>query len=149
MKDPGAKTNILAKTFDNNSSIVPELTLQQRKMDDKLRKVAEMRNSVMSSAESLNWIWVLVGVRGQGRLIKRQIQSGGYVRGERNYILTFICARISVPSTGKQPNQTRFNTVLVDSRQMLNRSSANYKPSNQVRHVLNQCMYIILNTEYR
>jgi len=79
LKDPGAREYILANARKlansefNSISIIPDLTLQQRKEEEKLRKTTEKRNREMDSAEALNWEWVLIGMRGQRRLIKKKI----------------------------------------------------------------------------
>ena len=88
LKDLGAREYILSNsrmlsgTDFNHVSIVPDLTHQQRKEEEKLRKTAEKRNSEMTQDEALNWEWVLVGVRGERELIKRRVHiTGG--RGSR------------------------------------------------------------------
>ena len=79
IKDSKAKEYILANSRKlansrfSNISIVPDLTNQQRRMEENLRKTAENRNNAMDREEASNWEWVLVGMRGHRRLIKRKI----------------------------------------------------------------------------
>ena len=78
LKDTGARDYILensrklAGSSWNHISIIPDLTAQQHKEEEKLRKTAEKRNSEMNSDESQMWEWVLVGMRGERELIKRK-----------------------------------------------------------------------------
>jgi len=83
LKDQGAKDYILAnsrelaKTKFNHISIIPDLTQQQRREEDRMRKLADKRNSEMDPEEALNWEWVTVGIRGERELIKRKIFGRG------------------------------------------------------------------------
>ena len=85
LKDPGLRDYILdnimkiAGSSNNSISIIPDLTQDQRKEEEKLRKTAEKRNRELEPEEALNWEWVLVGMRGDRRLIKRKIIQ---IRGE-------------------------------------------------------------------
>jgi len=85
LKDPGLRDYILDNTRKlagssfNSISIIPDLTQDQRKEEEKLRKTAEKRNRELEHEEALNWEWVLVGMRGDRRLIKRKIIQ---IRGE-------------------------------------------------------------------
>ena len=78
LRDPGARNYILANSrlLANSKfekiSIIPDLTPNQRKCEENLRKDAERLNREMEAEESLNWEWLLVGERGQRRLIKRK-----------------------------------------------------------------------------
>ena len=78
LRDPGARqyilanTRLLANSKYDKISIIPDLTPNQRKCEDKLRKEADRLNRNMDKDEQLNWEWVLVGERGQRRLIKRK-----------------------------------------------------------------------------
>ena len=88
LKDPGLRdyildnTRKLANSSFNSISIIPDLTQDQRKEEDKLRKIADKRNRELDPVEALNWEWVLIGMRGDRRLIKRRIiQNGGTGRG--------------------------------------------------------------------
>ena len=88
LKDPGLRDYILdnarklANSSFNSISIIPDLTQDQRKEEEKLRKTADKRNRELDPAEALNWEWVLIGMRGDRRLIKRRIiQNGGTERG--------------------------------------------------------------------
>ena len=83
LQDEAMKKRILSNTrklanskFDR-VSIIPDLTPQQRKEEDDLRKEAERLNNELDSMESLNWEWVLVGPRGRRRLIKRRKLNQG------------------------------------------------------------------------
>lgn len=62
----------LSRSKFKNISISTDLTTRQRKEDAQLRKEAEQKNEEMSEEEALNWEWVVVGQRGQRRLIKRK-----------------------------------------------------------------------------
>ena len=76
--DPGARQYILANTRKlanskfTNVSIVPDLTHQQRKEEEELRKEADTLNNALDDEEFLNWEWVLIGVRGKRTLVKRK-----------------------------------------------------------------------------
>ena len=65
-KDSKAREYILANSRQlvnsefHHISIVPDLTTQQRRMEEKLRKTAEQRNKELSREEALNWEWGLV-----------------------------------------------------------------------------------------
>ena len=89
LKDPGLRdyildnTRKLANSSFNSISIIPDLTQDQRKEEEKLRKTAEKRNRELDPEEGLNWEWVLVGMRGDRRLIKRKIIQPGGVGGGR------------------------------------------------------------------
>ena len=78
LNDPGARQYILANTRKlsnsrySNVSIVPDLTHQQRKEEEELRKEADTLNKALTNEEFLNWEWVLIGVRGKRTLIKRR-----------------------------------------------------------------------------
>ena len=63
---------MLANSKFEKISIIPDLTPNQRKCEENLRKDAERLNREMEAEESLNWEWLLVGERGQRRLIKRK-----------------------------------------------------------------------------
>lgn len=83
LQDEAMKKRILSNTrklanskFDR-VSIIPDLTPQQRKEEDDLRKETERLNNELDSMESLNWEWVLVGPRGRRRLIKRRKLNQG------------------------------------------------------------------------
>ena len=88
LKDPGARkyildnTRLLANSIYSHVSIVPDLTPQQRREEDELRKEAETLNNAMDETEALNWEWVLLGVQGKRTLIKRRKfnQGGGEER---------------------------------------------------------------------
>ena len=77
--DSNARNHILANTRDLAKSelfklisIIPDLTKQQRKEEDDLRKEAQKLNLAMEEEEALNWEWVPVGMKGQRKLIKRK-----------------------------------------------------------------------------
>ena len=61
LKDPGARkyildnTRLLANSIYSRVSIVPDLTPQQRREEDELRKEAETLNNAMDEIEALNW----------------------------------------------------------------------------------------------
>lgn len=72
-----SNSRMLANSNFKNISIIPDLTPKQRKEEERLRKTAEMRNKDMGKEESENWEWVLVGIRGQRKLIKKKINQFG------------------------------------------------------------------------
>ena len=82
LKDPGARQYILShsssllNSIHSHISIVPDLTVQQRSEEEGMRKEAAKLNNELSEEEAGNWEWVLVGLRGQKRLIKRRIVEG-------------------------------------------------------------------------
>ena len=61
LKDPGLRDYILDNTRKlagssfNSISIIPDLTQDQRKEEEKLRKTAEKRNRELEPEEALNW----------------------------------------------------------------------------------------------
>ena len=88
LKDPGARkyildnTRLLANSIYSRVSIVPDLTPQQRREEDEVRKEAETLNNAVDETEALNWEWVLLGLRGKRTLVKRRKfnQGGGEER---------------------------------------------------------------------
>lgn len=82
LTDPNLRTYILENTRKlanstySSISIIPDLTQEQRKEEDKLRKCAEQRNREMDPTEATNWEWVLIGMRGDRRMIKRRVFQG-------------------------------------------------------------------------
>ena len=79
-----SNTRMLANSVFKHISIIPDLTPKQRKEEDRLRKTAEMRNKEMDKDEAENWEWVLVGMRGQRKLIKKKIiHPGGNLGAHR------------------------------------------------------------------
>ena len=86
-KDPGAKDLILANTRKlskadepwDKVNVVQDLTKMQREDDEKLRKEAEMKNNDMDEEEAKNWMFRVVGQRGQRRLVRarREEDMGG------------------------------------------------------------------------
>ena len=95
---------ILIRILENQAdkaleSSVHNLSTNQQKEEDSLRKEAEERNNSMDKVEKSNFEWVLVGLKGQRTLIKRRKQNhtgavpnrgrgyradGGRMREERN-----------------------------------------------------------------
>ena len=77
-KDPVAKEQVLANTRKLaqaeepwvSVSVVQDLTRRQREEDGRLRKQAEEKNTSMDQEEAKNWIWKVVGRRGQRRLVR-------------------------------------------------------------------------------
>ena len=57
----------LSKTDYKHVNIVPDLTVRQRKEEKKMYEEAEVKNSQLSEEYALNWVWRLVGPRGQRR----------------------------------------------------------------------------------
>ena len=51
-------------------SIIQDLTKQQRKEEQQLRSNCDELNKNLSSQDSKNWIWKIVGRRGERRLVK-------------------------------------------------------------------------------
>ena len=83
-KDPVAKERVLANTRKLAQaeepwaavSVVQDLTRLQREEDLKLRKEAEKKNGEMDDDEKKNWIWKVVGKRGQRRLVRGRQEEG-------------------------------------------------------------------------
>ena len=70
----------LEKTVFSNVNVCPDLTKKQRDEEKEMWKEAEVRNEQMSEADkSKNLHWLVVGARGEKRLIKsiRREQEGG------------------------------------------------------------------------
>lgn len=63
----------LTRSKHDKVSIVPDLTPRQRKQEADLRAEAENLNRAMDQIESSNWIWKVVGLKGQRKLIKTKI----------------------------------------------------------------------------
>ena len=86
-KDQAMKENILANTRKlaeavdpwNKVNVVQDLTKMQRDEAEKLRKEAEKKNSDMDEEEAKNWVFRVVGQRGQQRLVRarREEDVGG------------------------------------------------------------------------
>lgn len=71
----------------NNISIIPDLTARQRKEEEKMRKEVERKNKELSSEDSLNYQWRMVGLRGERRIVRmprRQENPNFIPLGERN-----------------------------------------------------------------
>ena len=119
LKDPGARqyilshSNKLTNSIHSHISIVPDLTIQQRSEEEGLRREADKLNSELSEEEALNWEWVLVGLRGQKRIIKRRIVEGrgrgGRFRGRGGEV------RTSLPAPTRPSGEQR-QEVVRDSR---------------------------------
>lgn len=65
----------LSKTKYKDVSIIPDLTKRQRQQETDMRKEVDKRNSDLSEEDALNWIWKMVGMRGQRKIIKTKIQK--------------------------------------------------------------------------
>ena len=59
-------------------SISPDLTKRQRKEDSEIRAECTKLNAELSDDEKLNWIWKVIGQKGQRKLIKVKIQPGAH-----------------------------------------------------------------------
>jgi cell division protein FtsB len=72
------RNEILGKAFKlkdselEDVSIAPDLTAKQRKEESRLKTEAKEKNEEMEDDDSKNWIWKLVGPRGEQRLIKQR-----------------------------------------------------------------------------
>lgn len=68
----------LPNTVHENISIVPDLTKRQRKEEETMRAEAKKLNEEMSSEDSLNYVWMVVGRRGQRKLarLRRRDKDG-------------------------------------------------------------------------
>jgi hypothetical protein len=74
----------LAETEMRNLSVVPDLTERQRKAEKDLIQEAERKNREELTEEdrSKNWVWRVVGKKGQKRLVKGyDAMRGGWSRG--------------------------------------------------------------------
>ena len=77
-KDTGSRSKILDNAHKlaekgptwQEISIVLDLTPMQRKEEDKLRVEVTTKNKELSEDEAKNWIWKVVGRRGERRMIK-------------------------------------------------------------------------------
>lgn len=58
-------------------SIVPDLTQIQRKEEDDLRKEANEKNAKMSDEEKKNFLWKVVGRRGERRIVRTSVNQEG------------------------------------------------------------------------
>lgn len=79
------KARGLQDTVHTEIRIVPDLTHRQRQEEDKLRREAEHRNETMTEEEAGNFLWTVVGPRGQRRLRKvpRNQNDDGRSRSKR------------------------------------------------------------------
>ena len=115
----------LANSNFSHISIVPDLTQRQRKDEERLRKEAERRNAEMEKDEAQNWEWVLVGTRGERRLIKRKV----FVQDRRNTYQgdksTYVPRGSSFRRNQTAPHLTGANTV------QLNRSAQSILNTNR------------------
>ena len=64
----------LKDSVHSGISIVPDLT--QRKDEAALREEADKKNAEMTPEDCLNWVWKVVGPRGQRRLARVPVQEG-------------------------------------------------------------------------
>jgi hypothetical protein len=74
----------LAETNLNNVSVVPDLTERQRREERDLVQEAKRRNreELTSDDKAKNWVWKVVGRKGQKRLVKgTEAGRGGWGRG--------------------------------------------------------------------
>ena len=55
--------------------ISPDLTLQQRKEDERIRTQVDMKNAEMSEEEALNFKYVVTGKKGQRRMVKINLEN--------------------------------------------------------------------------
>ena len=60
----------LATTNHDKISIIPDLTKRQREEEETMRTDMKKRNEDMKDDEALNFIWKVVGRRGQRKLVK-------------------------------------------------------------------------------
>ena len=125
----------LANSNFSHISIVPDLTQRQRKDEERLRKEAERRNAEMEKDEAQNWEWVLVGTRGERRLIKRKV----FVQDRRNIHhrdkSSYVPRNSSFKRNQNVPHLTGANTVQLNrSAQPIlntNRSSSQHSFSSR------------------
>ena len=63
--------------------IVRDLTKAQRKEERTLRETVEKRNEELTEEESENWIWKVVGRRGERKMVKAAVEVEQSTRGRR------------------------------------------------------------------
>ena len=57
----------------NKVNVVADLTERQRKEDSDAKEEAKKKNSERSEEEAKNWLWKVVGARGQRRAVKARV----------------------------------------------------------------------------
>ena len=78
------KARELLYTCYENVTIVPDMTKNQRRGEQRLRQEADQRNSQLTEEDrSKNLKWLVVGKRGEKRLIKGTEREGQWGRQER------------------------------------------------------------------
>lgn len=103
-----ASTRELRGSKYDNVSVVPDLTRMQRKGEDKLTREAEVKNNSLSGTDvEMGLKWMVVGRRGEKRLIK----------GRERDSLTHPEGMHGVGNRGGRPNQGQQNQPTWDDRQ--------------------------------
>ena len=76
------KAPTLAKESEpwSKVNVVADMTQRQRKEDSEAKEEAEKKNSEMNDEDSKNWIWKVVGARGQKRVVKTRVLEEGEER---------------------------------------------------------------------
>ncbi len=54
----------------SNVSVISDLTKRQREEEKKMRQEADRLNAERSKEDEKNWLWKVVGRRGERRLVK-------------------------------------------------------------------------------
>jgi len=97
MKSEDAKKRILENASQlqgtdlENVGIVPDLTNMQQKEEEELREEADRRNveDLSDEDKAKNLVWVVVGARGEKRLIKSVQRGGGGLLMPRTKLLVY------------------------------------------------------------
>lgn len=86
-RNQGARDTVLQEarqlehTDFKDIRIIPDLTPRQRREEEDLRKEAASRNDQLTEEEAGNWEWMVVGPRGQRKLLKKSKQEQFRPRG--------------------------------------------------------------------
>ena len=114
------KSKELKYTRYENVTVVPDMTKSQRRGEQKLRDEADNRNAQLSDVDrAKNLKWIIVGKRGEKRLIKGLEREGQWGRQERDQGLATVSSgwnpQISVSSAppnrgGYHNSNQRFNS---------------------------------------
>jgi hypothetical protein len=122
---------LLRGTRYDNVSVVPDMTRLQRRAEDKLSQEAETRNCQLTEEDhSMNRRWLVVGKRGEKRLLKgteREQQYGN----RREQQLGDYMPNMGGANTGAIP-RTTYQPRILDARPATN---SNYTPIQHRPHL--------------
>ena len=79
------KSSILSEKEEpwSDINIVRDLTKLQRKDENKLREEATKKNSELSPEDAENWVWKVVGRRGERRIVKAKVEEENQLDGDQ------------------------------------------------------------------